>query len=144
MKNLKTLNELNMTKLVTNDYLIEMARINNQVKFPYDVFVYGGPSYGNRAEHGDPHFHFADKIKGGNYHFSVLIPSTIDWQQNKELYISETSNGDYSWSGLRKEKRELIKWMDESNYFIPSISNIESIRSQWNMLNIDNKNEKDY
>ena len=46
-----------------------MARINDPMVFPYDVFVYGGDSYGTgRNEHGDPHFHFADKIKGGNWH----------------------------------------------------------------------------
>ena len=135
-------NELKLTpSIVTHDYLIEMARINNRNQFPYDVFVYGGDSYGSgRNEHGEPHFHFADKIKGGKYQFSVLIPTKIQWNQNKELYISETSNGDYNWNGLKKEKIELIKWMDEPNDLDPSKTNIEIIRYLWNFLNKDNKN----
>ena len=138
MKHIKKLN--NITE---HDYLVEMARINNIKDFPYDVFVYGGDSYGNgRNEHGEPHFHFSDKIKGGEYQFSVLIPSVEEWKQSKELYISETSNGDYIWTGLINEKESIISWLDEINYYDNSKKNIEMIRLQWNILNIDNKNVK--
>lgn len=141
MSKLKKFNELKLNKIVTHDYLIEMARINDKNQFPYDVFVYGGDSYGSgRNEHGDPHFHFSDKIKGGKYQFSVLIPTKTQWNQNKELYISESSNSDYKWVGLKNEKRELIKWMDSNNVDLPILTNIEVIRYQWNALNKDNKN----
>jgi hypothetical protein len=118
-----------------------MARINNRDNFPFDVFVYGGDSYGSgRNEHGDPHFHFADKIKGGNWEFSVFIPTVEEWKQKKELYIYETSNGDYGWTGLKNEKKMLVEWLDEPNRFDIDKSNLEFIRLQWNVLNTDNKN----
>jgi hypothetical protein len=118
-----------------------MARINDPKEFPYDVFVYGDDSYGSgRNEHGDPHFHFADKIKGGKWQFSVFIPTVDEWNQNKELYIYETSNGDYNWSGLKKEKKMLIDWLDKPNKNLNLYTNLEIIRQQWNVLNTDNKN----
>jgi hypothetical protein len=94
MRHLKRINELKVG-IITHDTVLEMARINDPKELTYDVFVYGGDSYGTgRNEHGDPHFHFADKIKGGKFHFLVLIPTVEEWKQNKELYISETSNGE--------------------------------------------------
>lgn len=141
MKHIKKLNELKLSTVVTHDPILEMARINDPKEFPYDVFVYGGDSYGSgRNEHGDPHFHFADKIKGGKWQFSIFIPSVDEWNQNKELYIYETSNGDYNWTGLKKEKKSLIIWLDEVNKFDRDKTNLEFIRLQWNVLNIDNKN----
>jgi hypothetical protein len=143
MKHIGKINELRLPGILLHDPILEMARINDPKEFPYDVFVYGGDSYGNgRNEHGEPHFHFADKIKGGEYQFSVLIPSVEEWKQSKELYISETSNGDYIWTGLRNEKKSIISWLDEINYYDNSKKNIEMIRLQWNILNIDNKNVK--
>ena len=63
MKHIRKINELKVG-IITHDPLIEEARINDTSDFPYDVFVYGGDSYGSgRNEHGEPHFHFADKIK---------------------------------------------------------------------------------
>ena len=122
--------------------MIERARINDKVQFNYDVFVYGGNSYGfGRNEHGEPHFHFSDKIKGGKYQFSILIPTVEEWEQNKELYIYETST-DYNWSNLRKEKKELINWLDFKNILANEYTNLEFIRIQWNTLNFDNKNVK--
>jgi len=121
------------------DLIIEMARINDITKYPYDVFVYGGDSYGSgRNEHGEPHFHFADKIKGGNWQFSVLIPTVEEWNQNKDLYIYETSNGEYNWRGFKDEKKSLIEWLDQPNKFDISKTNIQFIRLQWNVLNTDN------
>ena len=141
MKHIKKINELRTSVITTHDPILEMARINDPMLFPYDVFVYGGDSYGTgRNEHGDPHFHFADKIKGGNWQFSILIPTIEQWNQNKELYIYETSTGDYNWVGLKKEKKKLISWLDESNKFDIDKTNLEFIRLQWNVLNIDNKN----
>lgn len=138
MKHIKNINEL---KTNNHTYLLEMARINDINTFRYDVFVYGGDSYGSgRNEHGKPHFHFSDNIKGGKWQFSVLIPSVEEWNQRKELYIYETSNNDYYWTGLRKEKRQIIEWLDQSNHFDSSKTNLEFIRLQWNVLNIDNKN----
>lgn len=141
MKHIKKINELITSVIITHNPILEMARINDPVEFPYDVFVYGGDSYGTgRNEHGEPHFHFADKIKGGNWQFSILIPTIEQWSQNKELYIYETSTGDYNWTGLKKEKKKLISWLDQSNKFDIDKTNLEFIRLQWNVLNIDNKN----
>ncbi len=140
MKYLKKVNELKVG-IITHDPILEMARINDPKEFTFDVFVYGGDSYGTgRNEHGDPHFHFADKIKGGEFHFSVLIPTVEEWKQNKELYISESSSGEYNWSGLKKEKKLLIEWLDKPNKIYSGFSNLEYIRLQWNGLNVDNKN----
>jgi hypothetical protein len=141
MKHIKKLNELTSSNIITHDPVLEMARINDPKEFPYDVFVYGVDSYGSgRNEHGDPHFHFADKIKGGKWQFSVFIPTVDEWNQNKELYIYETSNGDYNWSGLKKEKKMLIDWLDKPNKNLNLYTNLEIIRQQWNVLNTDNKN----
>ena len=143
MKKILKLNEFRDNNLNIHGYLVEMAIINDIKEFSYDVFVYGGDSYGSgRNEHGNPHFHFADKIKGGKWSFSVLIPSKNEWLQNKDLYIYETSDGDYNWTGLKKEKKDLINWLDLKNYFDESKTNLEMIRIQWNILNIDNKNVK--
>lgn len=140
MKYIKKINELKVG-IITHDPVLEMARINDLKEFPFDVFVYGGDSYGSgRNEHGDPHFHFADKIKSGKWQFSVLIPTVEQWNQNKELYIYETSNGDWNWTGLKKEKKMLIEWLDDVNKFDKDKTNLEFIRLQWNVLNIDNKN----
>lgn len=140
MKYIKKINELRLG-IITHDTILEMARINDPKEFPFDVFVYGGDSYGSgRNDHGDPRFHFADKIKGGNWQFSVLIPTVEEWNQNKELYISETSNEDYNWTGLKKEKKWLIEWLDKPYVDIKILTNLEYIRSQWNSLNRDNKN----
>ena len=140
MRYLKRINELKVG-IITHDPVLEMARINDPKELPYDVFVYGGDSYGTgRNEHDDPHFHFADKIKGGKFHFLVLIPTVEEWKQNKELYISETSNGDYNWSELKKQKKLLIEWLDKTNKFDIDKTNLEFIRLQWNVLNVDNKN----
>jgi hypothetical protein len=140
MRYLNRINELKVG-IITHDPVLEMARINDPKELPYDVFVYGGDSYGTgRNEHGNPHFHFADKIKDGEFHFSVLIPTVEEWKQNKELYISETSNGDYNWSGLKKQKKLLIEWLDKTNKFDIDKTNLEFIRLQWNVLNVDNKN----
>ena len=143
MKHLKKINELIKNRIVKNNPILEMARINNIKEFPYDVFVYGGDSYGSgRNEHGEPHFHFSDKIKSGNWEFSILIPTVEEWKQNKELYIYETSNGDYNWNNLKKEKKSLINWLDKPYYDLNILTNLEYIRSQWNTLNRDNKNVK--
>jgi hypothetical protein len=138
MKYIKKVNELKVG-IITHDPILEMARINDPKEFPFDVFVYGGYGSG-RNEHGDPHFHFADKIKGGNWHFSVLISTFEEWNQNKELYIYETSNGDYNWTGLKKEKKLLIEWLDKPNKDFELYTNLEVIRREWNLLNTDNKN----
>ena len=84
MKYLKMMNELKVG-IITHDPLLEMTRINDPMEFPFDVFVYGDGS--GRNENGDPHFHFSDKIKGGKWQFSVLIPTVEQCNQNKELYI---------------------------------------------------------
>jgi len=143
MKHIKKINELRLSGIILHNPVLEMARINDPKEFPYDVFVYGGDSYGSgRNEHGEPHFHFADKIKGGNWSFSILIPTVDEWNQNKELYIYETSNSDYNWSGLKKEKKLLIEWLDKPNNNLKLYTNLEIIRQQWNILNTDNKNVK--
>jgi hypothetical protein len=141
MRHIKKINELRLSVITTHDPILEMARINNPSEFPLDVFVYGGDSYGSgRNEHGQPHFHFADKIKGGDWQFSILIPSVLQWNQNKELYIYESSTGDFNWKGLKREKKILIEWLDKPYTDINILTNLEYIRSQWNTLNRDNKN----
>lgn len=141
MKYIKKINELKTNYIVLHEPILEMARINDPKEFPFDVFVYGGDSYGSgRNEHGEPHFHFSDKIKGGVWQFSIFIPTVEEWNTNKDLYIYETSNGDYNWTGLRKEKKLLIKWLDKPNRMFNEMTNIQFIRLQWNTLNIDNKN----
>lgn len=141
MRYIKRINELVNAGIIKHDSIFEMARINDLKELPYDVFVYGGDSYGSgRNEHGEPHFHFADKIKGGDWQFSIFIPTVDEWNQNKDLYIYETSNGDYSWNGFKKEKKLLIEWLDKSNKDLDLYKNIEIIRQQWNILNSDNKN----
>lgn len=141
MKHIRKINELRAS-IITHEPILEMARINDPKEFSFDVFVYGGDSYGSgRNEHGEPHFHFADKIKGGKWQFSILIPTVDEWLQNKELYIYETSNGDYNWKGLKKEKKMLMGWLDEPNKMVGGVlTNLEVIRQQWNILNTDNKN----
>ena len=141
MRHIKKINELRLSVITTHDPILEMARINNPSEFPLDVFVYGGDSYGSgRNEHGQPHFHFADKIKGGDWQFSILIPSVLQWNQNKELYIYESSTGDFNWKGLKREKKMLTEWLDKPYTDINILTNLEYIRSQWNTLNRDNKN----
>jgi len=141
MRHIKKINELRLSVITKHEPILEMARINNPSEFPLDVFVYGGDSYGSgRNEHGQPHFHFADKIKGGDWQFSILIPSVLQWNQNKELYIYESSTGDFNWKGLKREKKMLIEWLDKPYTDINILTNLEYIRSQWNTLNRDNKN----
>jgi len=135
VRKIKKISEF-QNRIILHDPILEMARINDLQKFPFDVFVYGGDSYG------DPHFHFADKIKGGNWHFSILIPTIEEWKLRKELYIIESTYGDFYWTGLKKEKKQIIDWLDQPNKFDLEKSNLEFIRLQWNVLNIDNKNVK--
>jgi hypothetical protein len=143
MKHIKKINELKISSIITHYPVVEKARINDPIDFTYDVFVYGGDSYGSgRKEHGDPHFHFADKIKGGNWQFSILIPTVEEWNQNKELYIYEISNGEFNWRGFKKEKKELIDWLDIQNNDLTFYTNLEVIRYNWNTLNKTNKNVK--
>jgi hypothetical protein len=144
LKNLFNLNEYKNLKSIHlhDNSLVEMARINDKSEFPYDVFVYGGDSYGSgRNEHGEPHFHFSDNIKSKNSKFklSVIIPDFNEWKNNKELIISETNKNDLSWNGLKKEKINLINWLDDSNIDLPTITNLQMIITQWNILNKDNK-----
>jgi hypothetical protein len=131
-------------KGVQDGLILEMARINDKDTFNYDVFVYGGDSYGSgRNEHGEPHFHFSDNIKNPQrFNFSILIPTPTEWSQNKDLYIYETLDNNYNWVGLKKEKKELIRWLDEINYIDKFRTNLEFIILQWNILNTDNKNVK--
>lgn len=142
MKYIKNLNDLKSHGSMKLDPIFEMARINDPKEFPFDVFVYGGDSYGHgRNEHGEPHFHFADKIKGGKWQFSVFIPTVDQWKQQKELYIYESSDENFYWTGLRKEKRSLIEWLDKPSKMMGGVlTNLEVIRGQWNILNTDNKN----
>jgi hypothetical protein len=141
MKRIKTNEEF--INHVNDEFIVEMARININDGFPYCVYVKGGDHYGQgRKEHGDPHFHFYDKAKGGNWEFSVLIPTVEEWKQNKNIYISETFNGDYNWTGFKSIKKDLIEWLDKKNKISKTHTNIEFIRLQWNVLNIDNKNVK--
>ena len=139
---IKKLNEYLVNTVHQHDYMLtEMARINDKKTFNYDVFVRGGPAYGSgRKEHGEPHFHFSDNIENPDkFSFSILIPTELEWKQNKELYITETIT-DYNWSGFRKEKKELTIWLDQQNKWDKNKTNLQFIILQWNVLNGDNKN----
>ena len=115
--------------------------INDKRKFPYIVIVNGGNSDGpGRKEHGEPHFHFSNK--SGSFSFSVLIPTVSEWNNSKELYISESNNGYFDWTGLRREKKDLIYWLDEINKDESIYTNIQYIRYIWNKNNYFNKNVK--
>ena len=131
-------------KDIQSGLILEMARINNKDDFNYDVFVYGGDSYGTgRNEHGEPHFHFSDNIKNPQkFNISILIPTLKEWEQNKELYIIESMNSNYTWVGLKKEKKEMIEWLDKISSYNKINTNLEFIIIQWNVLNSDNKNVK--
>ena len=111
--------------------LILENRINDIKKFPFDIFVYGGPSGSPTAEHGEPHFHFNKK---GEWKYSILIPTTNEWNSKKELYISETTD-DLYWTGKKKIKKELIEWLDKYNHVNDEITNLEYIKFMWNKLN---------
>jgi hypothetical protein len=122
------------------DMIVEMARINGN-ELPYLVYVYGGNSYGKgRNEHGEPHFHFMDKMNGGKFKLSILIPSKLNWSSSKDLIILPDDSTQIDWSGLKKEKRMLIEWMDLKNTDEPDLTNYQAIRFSWNSSNKDNKN----
>lgn len=74
-----------------NQYrLLERARINNKIRFPYDVFVYGGTKYGHgRQEHGEPHFHYSDDIDSNNaeFKFSVRIPEVVSTEMSQVFLL---------------------------------------------------------
>jgi len=137
----KMITKMNEYKEFQDDMVVEMATISGK-DFPYVVFVNGGNSYGQgRNEHGEPHFHFTDNVKGSQrFDLSVLIPTIIDWNQNKYLSIVAKSSKPSSWFGLSKEKKILIKWMDEQNEDEPKLTNYQAIRFSWNSLNKYNKN----
>lgn len=135
-ENIKT--KMNITNIV------EIARIGTRQTIPYDVFVNGGDSYGKgRNEHGEPHFHFSDNIKGGGkFSFSILIPTPTEWSNNKDLTIIESNTGSNEWKKFKNEKKALIIWLDKPNNITNEFTNLQFIRLQWNTLNIDNKNVK--
>jgi hypothetical protein len=128
--------------LISHEPMMETARINDYEDLKYAVLVNGGPSDApGEKEYGEPHFHFSDKRINSNWEFSVLIPSVDEWKQSKELYIIESKTGDFTWSGFRKQKKQLVEWLDKkcpktNNVF----TNLEYIRMEWNTLNSDNKN----
>ena len=141
MKNIKLYEEFIIPDI--DEDVLEMARININDGFPNIVIVNGGNSYGaGRKEHGEPHFHYLDKFKGGQFSFSVLIPTVEEWNTSKELYISETTTGYFNWNGFRKEYKGLVEWLGKPNASLPRYTNLETIRSYWNTLNIDNNNVK--
>jgi hypothetical protein len=126
---------------INTDMLIEMVSINGN-EIPYDVCVFGGNSYGGgRNEHGEPHFHFSDNINNyQKFKLSIIIPKLTEWNNIKDLKIIEKDSSQKDWLGLRKEKKLLIEWLDKSNYLVPSLTNYQLIKVQWNILNKDNKN----
>lgn len=127
-----------------DDMVVEMARINDKKSFPFDVFVYGGNSYGSgRNEHGEPHFHFSDNIKNPDkINISIKIPTKKEWKSNKELTIIEDSKKQYNWEGRKKIKSIITTWLDENNCDLKTITNLDMIILQWNILNKDNENIK--
>jgi hypothetical protein len=123
-----------------DDLIVEIAKINGD-EFPYLVYVYGGNSYGQgRNEHGEPHFHFMDKNREIEFKLSIKIPSKIEWNENKNLEIISDDSSQPNWNGLKKEKILLIRWLDNSNNYVPQLTNYEFIILQWNVLNKENNN----
>lgn len=121
--------------------VFEMARINDPKQLKYDVIVNGGGPGSGQMEHEEPHFHFSDNYEGpGKFSFSIKIPTKLEWNFSHELIITDPKRG--SWNGLRKEKEELIKWLDMKNKKDPKNTNLEVIRIFWNILNEENPNVK--
>lgn len=131
-----------INKFDNYDNIYELARVNNIKTFPYDVMVNGGdPIHGGRVEHGVPHFHFYDKKIGGKISLSVKIPTIIEWSFKKDLIIIESNNDVYNnWNTLKKERKELIIWLDKKSHIIKTLTNLEYVRLQWNILNKNNTN----
>lgn len=136
----------NILKFKELSLILEMARINDKKVFNYDVFVYGGNSLGSgRNEHGQPHFQFSKKITGSGFKLDIEIPTAIEWEQNKELYIIRCDkNHNLHWTGLKKERKELIEWLDEEHHDETGLTNLEFIRNQWNIMNLYNTNVKKF
>ena len=133
-KIIKSMNEFIEKDNDMNMILEEMARINDPKEFPYDVFVYGGNSFGSgRNEHGEPHYSFSKK---GEFSLKIKIPTLLEWNQNKRIEIIE---GDQS-NCNGKIFRNLVDWLDFPNKKNQRLSNIEVIILFWNTLNADNKN----
>jgi len=127
---------------IKDDLIVEMARINGN-ELPYLVYVYGGNSYGaGRKEHGEPHFHFMDKINDGKFKLSILIPNQKELDLINDLIIIEEDSSQINWNGLKKEKQTLLEWLNKMNIDVPTITNLKMIITQWNILNRENKNVK--
>jgi len=124
------------------DYdLIHETRINDEEIFHYDVFVFGGGSGAGRMEHVKPYFHFVDHIKNPDkFKLSILIQTKSEWLQNHQLLIIENESTQINWSGLRTEKRDLIRWLDQPHKVMTDKTNYEAIRIIWNIENYENKN----
>ena len=135
---------MNIMDYISYININEMARVNDLSTFKYDVYLNGGnPKHGGRVEHGEPHFHFYDNKVSGRISLSVKIPTIEEWENNKILIITESNSSSFlNWKGLKKERKDLIKWLDEYSHIIPKLKNIQYIRLEWNILNIDNKNVK--
>ena len=86
----KMITKLNEYKKFQQDeMLVELAKINKG-ELPFDVCVFGASSYsGGRNEHEEPHFHFTDKVKGGRYKLSILIPDENIWNESKFVPIHQ-------------------------------------------------------
>lgn len=56
------------------------------------------------------------------------------------MEITESSTGKLNWKGFSDERDDLILWLDRPYHAIPTITNIEYIRTEWNTLNVDNSN----
>ena len=136
-KMITKLNEYNEHQM---DMVVEMATISGK-DFPYHVGVNGGNSYGSgRNEHREPHFHYSDNVKTPQkFNLTILIPTKNEWSTNKELLIVPKSSKPSNWTGLSREKKMLIEWLDEPNVDAPMMSNYEMIRLQWNILNKHNR-----
>jgi len=134
-KNLMTLDRFMELKhsYIQDDLIVEKAKING-IEIPYNVYVYGGNSYGKgRNEHGEPHFYVYNKSKKLQVIFK--IPSTNQWKNKKELIIIENN-----FKNVKTVENIIIDWLDDNNEEQIKLTNLELIRYLWNTLNKENKN----
>lgn len=119
--------EKNGIKSLFSDALFEMMQINDPRDFVglgIDIQVYGldRPSY-------TPHFHM--RIKNSELEISI--------ETLQILHIKGRKLKDISWSGFRKERKALEKWLLAPSKKIPSYTNYEALCIFWNAENPDNQ-----
>ena len=115
----------------------EKVLMNDRKLFPYEVYVYGN-------EVGNPCFYFSKKDV---FDFKLVIPSTTDWNTEKDLKIikgiyqsDHIQKSIIDWTTFLLDKQKLIIWLDKTDELDADFTNLESLRFFYNSIN--NENEK--